>query len=105
MQVLRILFAQHRDLISLYLFFINYSHTTLEINCIQFSKWGWDRVWDRRFAVNFLPFLVGLVLWMGAAEKPPFLLRIHLQATEGAKGWAATKARSLTRVPAAGSGT
>ena len=23
---------------------------------------------------------------MGAAEKPPFLLRIHLQATEGAKG-------------------
>jgi len=39
-----------------------------------------------RFAVNFLPFLVGLVLWMGAAEKPPFLLRIHLQATEGAKG-------------------
>ena len=39
-----------------------------------------------RFGVNFLPFLVGLVLWMGAAEKPPFLLRIHLQATEGAKG-------------------
>jgi hypothetical protein len=39
-----------------------------------------------RFAVNFLPFLVGLVVWMGAAEKPPFLLRIHLQATEGAKG-------------------
>ncbi len=26
-------------------------------------------------------------------------------ATEGAKGWAATKARSLTRVPAAGSST
>jgi len=39
-----------------------------------------------RVGVNFLPFLVGLVLWMGAAEKPPFLLRIHLQATEGAKG-------------------
>jgi hypothetical protein len=39
-----------------------------------------------RFGVNILPFLVGLLVWMGAAEKPPFLLRIHLQATEGAKG-------------------
>jgi len=39
-----------------------------------------------RFGVNFLPFFGGVVLWMGAAEKPPFLLRIHLQATEGAKG-------------------
>jgi len=29
---------------------------------------------------------VGYALWIGAAEKPPFLLRIHLQATEGAKG-------------------
>jgi len=39
-----------------------------------------------RFAANILPFLVGLVVWMGAAEKPPFLLRVHLQAPEGAKG-------------------
>ena len=39
-----------------------------------------------RFGVNILPFLMGLLVWMGAAEKPPFLLRIHLQATEGAKG-------------------
>jgi hypothetical protein len=39
-----------------------------------------------RFGVNILPFLVGLVVWMGAAEKPPFLLRVHLQAPEGAKG-------------------
>ena len=30
---------------------------------------------------------------------------VDYSATEGAKGWAATKARSLTRVPAAGSGT
>ncbi len=35
---------------------------------------------------RFLLFVLGYVLWMGAAEKPPFLLRIHLQATEGAKG-------------------
>lgn len=26
------------------------------------------------------------MLWMGAAEKPPILLRVHLQAPEGAKG-------------------
>jgi hypothetical protein len=39
-----------------------------------------------RFGVNILPFLFGLVVWMGAAEKPPFLLRVHLQAPEGAKG-------------------
>ena len=39
-----------------------------------------------RFGVNIFPFLMGLLVWMGAAEKPPFLLRIHLQATEGAKG-------------------
>ena len=39
-----------------------------------------------RFGANILPFLVGLVVWMGAAEKPPFLLRVHLQAPEGAKG-------------------
>jgi hypothetical protein len=36
--------------------------------------------------MNILPFLFGLVVWMGAAEKPPFLLRVHLQAPEGAKG-------------------
>jgi len=35
---------------------------------------------------RFLVLVVGYALWMGAAEKPPFLLRIHLQATEGAKG-------------------
>ena len=35
---------------------------------------------------RFLLFVAGYALWMGAAEKPPFLLRIHLQATEGAKG-------------------
>jgi len=35
---------------------------------------------------RFLLLVVGYTLWMGAAEKPPFLLRIHLQATEGAKG-------------------
>jgi hypothetical protein len=44
----------------------------------------------RYFLMNagyrFLLLVVGYALWMGAAEKPPFLLRIHLQATEGAKG-------------------
>jgi hypothetical protein len=30
--------------------------------------------------------LVGALLWMGAAEKPPVLIRVHLQAPEGAKG-------------------
>jgi len=30
---------------------------------------------------------------------------VTYSANQGAKGWAATKARSLTRVPAAGSGT
>ncbi|NBT89840.1 MAG: hypothetical protein EBT50_03275 [Verrucomicrobia bacterium] len=30
--------------------------------------------------------MLGLILWMGAAEKPPVLLRVHLQAPEGAKG-------------------
>ena len=35
---------------------------------------------------RFLLVVVGCSLWMGAAKKPPFLLRIHLQATEGAKG-------------------
>ena len=36
--------------------------------------------------IRIVPFLVGLVLWTGAAEKPPVLLRVHLQAPEGAKG-------------------
>ena len=36
--------------------------------------------------VRFLPWLCGLLLWVGAAEKPPVLLRVHLQAPEGAKG-------------------
>ena len=35
----------------------------------------------RRFSILF-----GLHLWIGAAEKPPVLLRVHLQAPEGAKG-------------------
>ncbi|NCY20956.1 hypothetical protein EBX31_03245 [bacterium] len=30
--------------------------------------------------------LAGALLWIGAAEKPPVLIRVHLQATEGAKG-------------------
>ena len=33
-----------------------------------------------------LPILVGLFVWLGAAPKPPVLLRVHLQAPEGAKG-------------------
>jgi len=32
------------------------------------------------------PILVGVLLWVGAAEKPPVLIRVHLQAPEGAKG-------------------
>lgn len=36
--------------------------------------------------MRFVPCLVGLVVWLGAAEKPPVLLRVHLQAPEGAKG-------------------
>ena len=36
--------------------------------------------------LRILPFVLGLVLWMGAAQKPPVLLRVHLQAPEGAKG-------------------
>lgn len=39
------------------------------------------------------PFLVGLLMWMGAAEKPPVLLRVHLQAPEGAKGTATVPLR------------
>ena len=30
--------------------------------------------------------ILGLLFWIGAAEKPPVLLRVHLQAPEGAKG-------------------
>ena len=33
-----------------------------------------------------LALLVGAWFWIGAAEKPPVLLRVHLQAPEGAKG-------------------
>lgn len=36
--------------------------------------------------VRALPWLAGLFLWIGAAEKPPVLLRVHLQAPEGAQG-------------------
>jgi len=35
---------------------------------------------------RFAPWIFGLILWTGAAEKPPVLLRVHLQAPEGAKG-------------------
>ena len=33
-----------------------------------------------------LPLLAGLLIWIGATPKPPVLLRVHLQAPEGAKG-------------------
>lgn len=36
--------------------------------------------------VRVLALLVGAWFWIGAAEKPPVLLRVHLQAPEGAKG-------------------
>ena len=36
--------------------------------------------------LRVFPWLVGLMFWIGAAEKPPVLLRVHLQAPEGAKG-------------------
>lgn len=36
--------------------------------------------------LRMVPWLAGLFLWVGAAEKPPVLLRVHLQAPEGAKG-------------------
>ena len=35
------------------------------------------------------PWLLGLFFWLAAAEKPPVLLRVHLQAPEGAKGMVA----------------
>ena len=37
-------------------------------------------------ARRFLPILAGLLVWIGAAPKPPGLFRVHLQAPEGAKG-------------------
>ena len=36
--------------------------------------------------LRFFPWLLGVFLWVAAAEKPPVLLRVHLQASEGAKG-------------------
>jgi hypothetical protein len=36
--------------------------------------------------LKIFPCLVGLMFWIAAAEKPPALLRVHLQAPEGAKG-------------------
>lgn len=52
------------------------------------DKSGRLRVKDRYFKdmIRILPWILGLILWMGAAEKPPVLLRVHLQAPEGAKG-------------------
>jgi len=38
------------------------------------------------YARNVLPLFVGLLIWIGAAPKPPVLFRVHLQAPEGAKG-------------------
>lgn len=38
--------------------------------------------------ISFVPWILGLILWVGAAEKPSVLLRVHLQAPEGAKGMA-----------------
>lgn len=35
---------------------------------------------------RILLLMVGWLLWIGAAEKPPLLFRIHLQAPEGVKG-------------------
>jgi len=36
--------------------------------------------------MHFFPLILGFFVWVGAAEKPPALLRVHLQAPEGAKG-------------------
>lgn len=36
--------------------------------------------------LRLVPWLMGGILWIAAAEKPPVLLRVHLQAPEGAKG-------------------
>jgi hypothetical protein len=43
-------------------------------------------LWLMNIARRVLPILAGLLLWIGAAPKPPVLLRVHLQAPEGAKG-------------------
>jgi len=36
--------------------------------------------------LSFVVLLAGALFWMGAAEKPPVLIRVHLQASEGARG-------------------
>ena len=36
--------------------------------------------------VRMLALVLGVWCWIGAASKPPVLLRVHLQAPEGAKG-------------------
>lgn len=36
--------------------------------------------------VRMFPWFLGIFLWIGAAEKPPVLFRVHLQAPEGAQG-------------------
>ena len=43
-------------------------------------------LWLMNSARKVLPILAGLLLLIGAAPKPPVLLRVHLQAPEGAKG-------------------
>ena len=43
-------------------------------------------IWLMNNARCVLPILAGLLLWVGAAPKPPVLLRVHLQAPEGTKG-------------------
>ena len=52
---------------------------------IQASSAGADSLKMARM-LRIFSLLAGLVFWMGAAEKPPVLLRVHLQAPEGAKG-------------------
>ncbi|MCX6935280.1 MAG: hypothetical protein NTZ01_03675 [Verrucomicrobia bacterium] len=39
-----------------------------------------------KLGFKYLPLLAGLLIWIGAADKPPALIRVHLQAPEGAKG-------------------
>ena len=49
--------------------------------------WGVGiRCFIMKAGYRFLLLALGCALWMGATEKPRFLLRIHLEATEGAKG-------------------
>lgn len=36
--------------------------------------------------IQIFTLLTGCLLWLGAADRPPVLLRVHLQAPEGAKG-------------------